>query len=159
MLNDGLIKYVVLIAILSAISIVIPFSLYSLDAIYFLIILIYAIEIAIIINLCFKLISTGKKSMKLTNTFENPLMRKIRMLNSAIEGSAIARKMLSYSIKDIIETNVNAKISQENCYELIKEKEVIALIYPEENEDYLKGGKTYLNALNKFYKLIEKEHE
>jgi len=156
MLDNGLYKHIIFLLLLSAASIIIPFSLASLDAIYFLILLIFAIQIGIFIHLCSKLLAKSKGERELKISFENPLTRKIKMINSAIEGSLVSRKMLSYTIKEIIETNLNVKLSQENCKNIIKEKDVIALVYPEENEEYIKDSKNYIKALTKFYKIVNK---
>lgn len=156
MLDNGLYKHIIFLLLLSAASIIIPFSLASLDAIYFLILLIFAIQIGIFIHLCSKLLAKSKGERELKISFENPLTRKIKMISSAIEGSLVSRKMLSYTIKEIIETNLNVKLSQENSKNIIKEKDVIALVYPEENEEYIKDSKNYIKALTKFYKIVNK---
>jgi|BEDMetMinimDraft_2_1075160.scaffolds.fasta_scaffold00026_31 hypothetical protein len=145
-----IIKFNILIGILIILSISVSFIQISLDAAYFLILFISAFEAFLLIYISSKFLKSNQRINKNFVISEDAISREIKMIKNAIEGSLISRKMLSYKLKDILETNRGIKLSSENAHNFINDRDIVALIFPDEYPDYFRNKDEYLNALNKF---------
>jgi len=87
-------------------------------------------------------------------SYENPYYRKRALIKGALEGSTMARISIGEIIKEAYERKYNVKLNEENAFDLIRDQDVVALLFYKDFENYFQDSKKYEYSLKKAIDMV-----
>lgn len=139
-----------LIIILIFLSLIASLTLSSEIVSYYLTWFLFLIVFLLILNLFSKITKKVKIEgfpLKIKEEKESSILRKYKIIKAAIKGSATSRKIIANTIREVLESKYHAKLNFEEAKRIIKDREILMIIFPEEFGIINIEEKRYVNIL------------